>query len=152
MQFVALETTCINYLCDQAHHMKAEALAHLARLADHLGLFSLLDAAAERLVELPWHHNMVWLIAVLKLPVYRADIEKLNILLHHPQRGAYTELQVLAVLEEVGISKADFPSALELQRLQPAELRALLAILVKRERRGPTPSSKSCFRGSADST
>lgn len=117
--------------------MKANALLSLAQFADQLGLSSLLETAAECLVVLPWQHNMEWLIALSKLPVYKTNMEKLNKLLHHPQRGAYTELQVLALLEDVGIPRADFASALELQRLQPAELRALLAILEDCEHEGP---------------
>lgn len=127
----------MKYLCGQAQHMKARALVHLAQLADHLGLSSLLDAAAESVVVLPWHHNMEWLVALLKIPVYQKNTEQRNKLLHHPQRGACTELQVLAVLEHVGIPRADFASAVDLQGLQPAELRALLVILVDCEEDGP---------------
>lgn len=102
----------------------------MVHLADNLGLSSLCETAADHLVVLLWHRNMKWLVTLLNLTVYKADTQKRNKLLHHPQRGAYTELQVLAVLEDMGIPTADCASGLELQNLQPAELRALLAILV----------------------
>lgn len=133
MQFVPLETTCVTFLSGQAQHMDAEGLCCLAQLADHLGLSCLLDTAAERLIQMPWHKNMPLLSHLLKLSVYMADTDKRTKLLHHPKRGACTELQVLAVLESISIPRADCASALELQKLQPAELHGLIAALVDSE-------------------
>ncbi|KAL3151452.1 hypothetical protein ABBQ38_012458 [Trebouxia sp. C0009 RCD-2024] len=131
--FVSLENTCVEYLSDQARHMKADGLLCLAQLADHLGLSSLLDTAADHLITLPWHENMPSLCSLLHLSPYTKNNDKGIRLLHHPRRGAHTELQVLAVLENLRIPRADCASAVELQQLQPAELQTLLAELVESE-------------------
>ena len=136
MQFESLEATCIDYLCGQAQHMDADLLLCLAQLADHLGLSSLLDTAAEFLIALPWYKNMSKLNSLLTLPVYTTDNDRRNRLLHHPSRGAYTELQVLAVLEKIGVDRAECAPALELHKLQPAELQGLFAALVNRKTSG----------------
>lgn len=133
VQFVSLENTCVEYLSDQARHMKADGLLCLAQLADHLGLSSLLDTAADHLITLPWHENMPSLCSLLHLSPYTKNNDKGIRLLHHPRRGAHTELQVLAVLENLRIPRADCASAVELQQLQPAELQTLLAELVESE-------------------
>lgn len=113
--------------------MEAVGLLCLAQLADHLGLLSLLSIAASQLIALPWHKNMLMLSALLSLSANATDTNKRNTLLHHPRRGACTELQVLAVLEDMGIPRADCASAIEVQRLQPAELQALFAMLANSE-------------------
>ena len=133
MQFVSLEATCVEYLSDQAQHMKANGLLCLAQLADRLGLSPLLDTAAEHLIVLPWQNNILLMSSLLRLSVYTADTDKRTKLLHHPKRGAFTELQVLAVLETMDIPRADCASALELHRLQRAELHCLIAALVDSE-------------------
>lgn len=99
MQFVSLETTCVDFLTWQSQDMTAEEYLSLAQLADHLGLSSLLDTAAEMLIQMPWHNNISPISTLLKLSVYTADTDRRTKLLHHPNRGACTELQVLAVLE-----------------------------------------------------
>jgi len=58
VQFVSLETACADYLRVQAPKMTGDALICLAKLADHLGLSSLLETAAEALIKLPWAKNM----------------------------------------------------------------------------------------------
>ena len=131
MQFVSLETACVNYLCVQAQQMTAHALSCLAKLADHLGLSSLLAAAAEALIKLPWEKNMGRLNKLLLMSVYKADTAKPNRLLHHPQRGAYTELQLLGLLHAAIYSpESTCASAIDLEGLQPNELHALLGMLV----------------------
>ena len=67
---------------------------------------------------------------LLTLSIYTTNADRRNRLLHYPSRGAYTELQVLAVLENIGIARADSASALELHKLQPAELQGAFAALV----------------------
>ncbi len=110
MQFVSLETACVNYLCVEEQQMRAHALYCLAKLADHLGLSCLLAAAAEALIKLPWEKNM----------------ERLK-----RQRGAYTELQLLDLLPAAIYSaESTYASAIDLESLQPNELQALLGILV----------------------
>ncbi len=111
--------------------MTAHGLSCLAKLADHLGLSSLLAAAAEALIKLPWHKNTGQLNSLVLTSVYKADTAKRYKLLHHPQRGAYTELQIL----ELSHASIDSPgstcaSAIDLESLQPNELHALLGILV----------------------
>ena len=123
----------MGYLRQQVQHMDADGLLCLAQLADHLGLTYLLDRAAEHLIALPWHKNITLLGRLLKLSAYATDVDKRNRLLLHSRRGACTELQVLAVLEDMSIARADCASALQLQRLQPAELQGLFAALVDSE-------------------
>lgn len=127
VQIESLEGACIEYLAGEAEHMDSNRLLCLAQLADHLGLTSLLDTAAEHLILLPWHSNMLLLTTLMKLSVYTTNTDK------HPRRGACAELQVLAVLKNMGIPRADCASALELQRLQPAELQGLIAALLDSE-------------------
>ena len=134
VQIESLEGACIEYLAGEAEHMDSNRLLCLAQLADHLGLTSLLDTAdAEHLILLPWHSKMLLLTTLMKLSVYTTNTDKRKMLLHHPRRGAGTELQVLAVLKNMGIPRADCASALELQRLQPAELQGLIAALLDSE-------------------
>lgn len=111
--------------------MTAHGLSCLAKLADHLGLSSLLSTAAEALIKLPWEYNIRQLNRLLLMSVYKADTVKRNRLLHHPQRGAYTELQILA-LSHTSIDRpwSTCASAIDLKSLQPNELHALLGILV----------------------
>ncbi len=113
--------------------MPAHALYCLAKLADHLGLSCLLAAAAEALIKLPLEKNLAQLNRLLLMSVYKADTAKRNKLLHHPQRGAYTELQLLdlcpAAIYSPGRTCA---SAIDLESLQPNELRALLGVLVNK--------------------
>lgn len=144
MQFVSLEMTCEEYLKHHAEHMRAHELLRLAQLADHLGLPTVLDTAANRLIRLPWHNNMQILSTLLSLSAFARDTDKRNTLLHHPERGACTELQVLAVLEDMSISRADCAPSLEMYRLQPAELQALFALLANSEE-----DSGSLYRAAA---
>ena len=123
----------MEFLTYQAHHMEADELLRLAQLADHLGLPTLLHKAADHLIALPWHKNMLLLSTLLSLSAFSTDTDKRNMLLHHPQRGACTELQVLAVLEDMSIPRANCAPAVEVQRMQPAELQALFALLANSE-------------------
>lgn len=120
----------MEFIDSQAIDLEAEELLSVAELADHLGLSSLLDTTADRLIQLPWHKHMSLLTTLLKLSVYTTDTDKRCNLLHHPQRGTCTELQVLAVLEHMGIPRANCASSLDLKRLQTAELQGLFALLV----------------------
>ena len=133
VQFVSLESACVEYLSGQAQQLDAAELLCLAQLADHLGLSPLLDRAAEYLIVLPWHKTMWLLCTLLKTSVYTTDTHKRNTLLHHPRRGACTELQVLALLENIGLPRTECGSALEPEKLQPAELRALITAIVDSE-------------------
>lgn len=126
--FVSLETACIDYLCVQAQKMTGDALLCLAKLADHLGLSSLLETAAEALIKLPWEENMLYLNHLLQVSLYKRDTDRRDKLLHHPQRGAYTELQLLGLLKAVDTPRRNCASAIDLESLQPSELHALLGV------------------------
>ena len=114
--------------------MQAEGLMSIMRFANHLGLSGLLVHASEALIKLPWEDNMCYFSEVLSFPMYSQDQEKLKKLLHHPKRGAYTELQVLDVLERLNASESDMLAALNFQTLQPAEQHTLLTILSSDDR------------------
>ncbi len=104
--------------------MRSDALLCLAKLADHLGLSSLLETTADALIKLPWEENMLHLDKLLQMSSYKRDTDRRDKLLHHPQRGAYTELQLLGL--DTHCSKC--ASAIDLESLQPSELHALLGV------------------------
>ncbi len=131
---MSLEEACVDFLSGQAEQMAGPAFLCLAKLADHLGLSTLLQNTAEFLIQLPWVKNMGRIFSLLKTQMYQQDTDKRNTLLHHPQRGAYTELQVLSLLESLGSTEDDLASALNMGGLQPAEIHTLLGILAFAER------------------
>jgi len=137
LQVECLEEACVQYLCNQAGHMSSKMLVCLARLGDHLGLSALGSAAAEHIVQLPWQVNMLALAAVLQTSFYKHRQDKLSELLHHAHRGAYSELQVLQLLESMSCEEADIAAIVQIDMLQPAELQILLAILVNPEHSTP---------------
>ena len=108
--------------------MTGDALLCLAKLADHLGLSSLLETAAEALIKLPWEENMLYLNHLLQMSLYKRDTDRRDKLLHHPQRGAYTELQLLGLLKALDTPRRKCASAIDLESLQPSELHALLGV------------------------
>jgi len=128
VQFVSLETACIDYLCVQAQRMTGDALICLAKLADHLGLLSLLETAAEALIKLPWEENMSHLLELLQMSLYKRETDRRDQLLHHPKRGAYTELQLLDLLKAANTSWSNCASAVDVESLQPSEPHALLGV------------------------
>ena len=109
--------------------MNTKALLSLAKLGDHLGLASFCEAAAEVMVQMPWEDQIHELATVLQMSVYRLDLAKKNTLLHHAKRGAYTELQVLEVLEKAEASDDELMTCISLQALQLEEMQVLLRIL-----------------------
>jgi len=129
LQIEGLEAACIAFLCGKAAQMDTKALLSLAKLGDHIGLASICETAAEAMIQMPWEHQMHELAAVLQMPVYKLDLAKKNELLHHAKRGAYTELQVLELLEETTASDDELMTCISLQTLQPEEMQVLLRIL-----------------------
>jgi len=113
--------------------MTGDALLCLARLADHLGLSSLLETAAEGLIKLPWEGNMSHPNELLQMSLYKRDTDRRDQLLHHSQRGAYTELQLLNLLKAANTSWRDCASAIDVESLQPSELHALLGVFADEE-------------------
>ena len=70
---------------------------------------------------------------ILALPNFRQDTAKIDRLLHHSQRGAFTELQVLELLEMADVSEDSIAAVLKIDTMQSAELDTLLGILVNTE-------------------
>ena len=135
MQIECLEAACVQFLIGQAPLMDGHAVYCLVTLADHLGLSSLCEAAAEAFIRLPWEDNMAHFKVVLNLPVYKKNSQKLYSLLHHPQRGAFTELQVLQVLEDCAVAQSVIACCgLDWETLRPAELHTILGILSQPKR------------------
>ena len=101
--------------------------------------------SSEHLIVLPWHKNTLLITELLNFSVYTTDADKRFKLLHHPRRGACTELQVLALHEFMGMPKAECAPALELHRLHPAELHVLLTVLLDDEEDpGPLLRAAAC--------
>lgn len=71
LQFEALETACVNYLCSGACSMPGEGLYSLAKLGDHLGLSTLYNKAAEILIHKPWQGRIKLLGNLLGVPVFK---------------------------------------------------------------------------------
>lgn len=136
MQIEPLEKACTGYLESKLYHGTAYEVFEIALLADHLGLPGLLEDAATNLVTVEWCDEdsgvMLKLATLLRMVPYKQDANKRRDLLHHPERGAYTELQVLELLDSMGCHEDEILFALRMEGLQPAELNALLAAIVSR--------------------
>ena len=130
LQFEPLETACVQYLTSQVLNMTDELLLCLAQLGDHLGLSELFDESVHALIQKPWVDNMHRIAQILVMPVFQQDIAKIDELLHHPGRGAYTELQVLQLLEMADMSQNNIAAVFKMDTMQPAEFDTLLGILV----------------------
>lgn len=101
----------------------------VAKLADHLGLTSLCKFAAEAIVQRPWEHGLSDLMAVHLLTPYEDNEQQWCELLHHPKRGAYTELQLLDFLKEYHICEQTIAGFLQMDQMHSSEIKALLLIL-----------------------
>lgn len=129
LQFEPLETACVHYLTSQAQRMKGQAVMCLAHLGDHLGLPKLFDDAIDALIQKPWVGNMQHIAQILTMPIFQQDTAKIDRLLHLPGRGAFTELQVLELLEMVNMPENSIASILRMNTMTSAELDTLLGIL-----------------------
>ena len=74
----------------------------------------------------------------IQMPVYQQHQQKLIELLHLPQRGAYSELQVLQLLEHLSYSEADIAAVVQVDIMQPTELHVLMGILVNPDHGKPS--------------
>ena len=101
----------------------------VANLADHLGMTSLCQFAADAIVRCPWTNGLSDLAAVHLLSPYADNNTAWYNLLHHVNRGAYTELQLLEFLENYHVCEEEIASVLQLDQMQPAEIQMLLSIL-----------------------
>ena len=96
------------------------------------------ELAAECIVKRPWEDGMQVLKEVLELPTYLQNRARMDQLLHHAQRGAYTELQVLEVLVTMNMPEAFIADMLKINKMQKVEFHALLSILLSSEQQhGP---------------
>ena len=136
MQIEPLEKACSQYLVTKLQYLSTDDAFKVALLADHLGLSNLLEEAATNLVQESWWKNnygiMRKLGVLLQMAPYKQDAGKRSHLLHHPKRGAFTELQVLELLDRLDYLEEDILSTLQMEGLQPHELNALLAAIVNR--------------------
>lgn len=114
--------------------MQQNVLLRVARLGNHLGLSQICEAAAEALVQLRWEMCISDLAEVVEMPVYKLNLKKESNLLHHAKRGAYTEIQVLELLEHNGTPEAEIAQILRIASLQPQELHVLMKILSRADR------------------
>ena len=133
LQVEPLETACVQYLTSQTKKMTDEAVLSLAQLGDHLGLSTMCDDAVDALIQRPWAKNMHRIAQILAMPRFQQDVAKTDRLLHHPKRGALTELQVLELLEMVNMVESSITTVLNMDIMQSAELDTLLGILVDAE-------------------
>lgn len=129
-----LESACIKYLRNQAHNLEQTDLLSLAKLGDHLGLAALCETSAEALVQFPWESSISQLAEVIQMPVYKLDAGKKDKLLHNAKRGAYSEIQVLELLEHIGTPESEIAQTLQIASMQPAELHVLVRILSSPDR------------------
>ncbi len=106
----------------------------MIQLGSHVGLTSIIEIAAEAIVQRPWADAMQVLKEVIELPVYRQDIVKMDSLLHHSKRGAYTELQVLELLDSLDMNEGSIATVLKVESMQREELHAVLNILLQSHR------------------
>lgn len=113
-------------------HMRV--LLRVARLGNHLGLAKICEAAATSLVQISWQHCMLHLAEVIDMPVYKLSLEKTRELLHHAKRGAFSEIQVLELLEHTRTPEIDIAQILHIASLQPQELHVLTKIMSHADR------------------
>lgn len=120
----------MQYLTSHIHRMTGQAVLCLAKLGDCLGLCELLNNAVDALTQKPWVDNMHRIAQIVAMSMFQQDVAKIDEFLHHPRRGAYTELQVLELLEMADMPQNSIVAVLKMDRMQPAELDTLLGILV----------------------
>jgi len=136
-----LEEACQNFFAHKALQLPDCDRAiwkAVAQLGSHVGLVPITQLAAECIVKRPWEDGMQVLKEILELPTYLQNRARMNQLLHHAQRGAYTELQILEILDDMKMPEAFIVDMLKIGKMQTAELHALLNILLSSERQhGP---------------
>lgn len=85
VQYEALESACIKYLCSQLQNSSHKLLLQIALLADRLGLGNLCTAAARIIVQLPWDAHSPKVSAVARLACFYDSSARLDSLLHDPR-------------------------------------------------------------------
>ena len=129
LQFESLEQTCIEYLSNAAHMMNPTIVSCLTNLAERLGLPALVDSIANALVTESWVHQSYTLMHIVSY-FYQTDGD-LKALFHHPQRGAFVELQLLQLLEGAGLPDDAISDVLDVTLMGSIEHTILLKILLK---------------------
>ena len=129
LQFESLESACLQFISQGIHQMTPDALLMVAVLGDHLGLTSIVNIAAEELIQTSWITHIYYMKLLVQLPYFNQNLDRINKLLHHAKRGAYTELQVLGLLELCKLPEDDIAAVLSIPTMQPAEVHILLGIL-----------------------
>lgn len=109
--------------------------AKLMKLGDHIGNPKLVEHAAETLIKRRWHDNHKALIALIK-DLHCTDLPQLKKLLHHSDRGAVSELEVLGLAEHAKLSEDAIAALIDLEVMQAVEVDVLLAILVNSSHMG----------------
>ena len=136
-----MEEACQNFFAHKALQLpdcERAIWKAVAQLGSHVGLVPITELAAECIVKRPWEDGMQVLKEILELPTYLQNRARMNQLLHHAQRGAYTELQILEILDDMKMPEAFIADMLRTDKMQTAELHALLSILLSSERQhGP---------------
>ena len=133
LQFESLETACLHFISQWIPQMTPDALLFVAELGDHLGLTGIVNTAAEELIQASWMDRMDHMKQLLQLPYFNQHLDRINKLLHHADRGACTELQVLELLELCKLSEDDIAAVLSIPTMQPAEVHTLFGILTNGE-------------------
>ena len=118
----------MGYLTGAAPSMTPEILSCLTKLAERLGLPSLLESIANRLVTKSWE-TCASPLAFMTSYLHKAD-QDVTAFLHHPDRGACAELQVLQVLEDAGLSESAISDVVDVTLMGRSELDMLFRILL----------------------
>ena len=142
-----MEKACQDFFVFKALQLadrESEIWEAVAQLGSHVGLVPITELAAERIVERPWEDRVQVLKEVLEQPRYLQDKARMNKLLHHTKRGAYTELQVLEVLDSMDMPEAFIADMLNIDMMQKEELHALLSILLSSDRQHGVLWSSTC--------
>ena len=133
LQFESSESACLQFISQGIKQLTPDALLMVAVLGDHLGLTSLVKDAADELIQASWVVYMQHLKQLLQLSYFNQNLDRINKLLHHATRGAFTELQVLELLEFSKLPEDDIAAVLSITTKQPAEVHTLLGILTNGE-------------------
>ena len=115
--------------------LNAEGLLSLMKLGDHIGNPNLVEHAAETLIKRRWHDNYKALIALVK-DLHCTELPQLKKLLHHSDRGAVSELEVVELAEHAKLSEDAVAALIDLEVMQAVEVDVLLAILVNSSHMG----------------
>ena len=140
VQLDSLEDACQAYLRSELTvGCPTGCILSVAKLADHLGLPDLCATACELIVHHSWHRETHLgtftdtMKQVQQLTDYKNSAQMWRELLHHPCRGATSELQVFQLLEALKTCEQDIRDALRWSDMPTSDAQALLYILSRQE-------------------